>query len=297
MTLANLSIPIFKTLITMLESNWINPFSFEQQDLLCLLTGKVFTKKNEDDLLNAKSVGERAYQEFRMQHLEANPPKAKFHDSLKKSKLQTFSEYNKKVQVKSKTAKEIMLKADIALFGQIVIIAENRQLHIKYVLCHSMAPLPWALSSVDRSLRKNSKAALAKELQKNVPAAEQIPQPSACVIPGMVLVQKLKGENNTFSDVADFLLRMVLHEGASSKRIDVILDVYGEISIKNAKRRQRAADNGNEFRNIQADHKVQQWKKFLLNPKNNKALTAFVSKEWKQEKYQRRSTDKVLFVA
>ena len=143
-----------------------------------------------------------------------NPPKVKFHDSLKKSKLQTFSELSKKVQVKSKTVKEIMLKADRALFGQIVIIAENRQLHVKDVLCHPMGPLPWALSSVDGSLPKTSKAALAKELQKNVPAAEQIPQPPACV-DGMVLVQKLKGDNKTFLDVADSLFRMVVHEAAS----------------------------------------------------------------------------------
>ena len=63
---------------------------------------------------------------------------------------------------------------------------------MKDVLCHPIGPLPWVLSSVDGSLRKTSKAALAKELQKNVPAAEEIPQPSACVIDGMVLVQKVE---------------------------------------------------------------------------------------------------------
>ena len=131
-----------------------------------------------------------------------------------------------------------MLKADRALFGQMVIIAENRQLHMKDVLCHPMGPLPWALSSVDRSLQKTNKAALAKELQKNVPAAEEIPQPSACVIDGMVLVKKLKGDHRTFSDVADSLFGMVLHEGACSQRIDVIFHVYRENSIKNAERQQ-----------------------------------------------------------
>ena len=115
-----------KSLITMLESNWINPFSSEQQDLLCLSTGKVATNKIEEDLLNAKSVGEKAYQEIRVQRLEVNLPKLTFHDSLKKSKQQTFSELNKKVQVKSKTANEIILKADKALFGQVVIIAEKQ---------------------------------------------------------------------------------------------------------------------------------------------------------------------------
>ena len=79
-----------KSLIIVLESNWINPFSCEQQDLVCLSTGEVATKKIEEDLLNAKTVGEKAYKEFRVQRLDANPPNAKFHGSLKKSELQTF---------------------------------------------------------------------------------------------------------------------------------------------------------------------------------------------------------------
>ena len=95
--------------------------------------------------------------------MEANPP-VKFQETLKKSKLKTFSALNKKVKFKSKTANEIILKADRALFGQMVIIAENRQLHMRDVLCHPLGPLPWALSTVDGSLRKTSKAALALEL-------------------------------------------------------------------------------------------------------------------------------------
>ena len=72
--------------------------------------------------------------------------------------------------------------------------------------------------------------------------------------------------------------------------------MYRENSIKNAEKQQRGAEYGKEFRNIQADHKVQQWRKFPLNPLK-KTLTVFVSKEWKQETDQRRLTDKVLFVA
>lgn len=82
----------------------------------------------------------------------------------------------------------------------------------------------------------------------------------------MVLVQRLKGDHKKFSDVAVSLFGMVLHEGASSKRIDVIFNVYGENSIKNTEREHRGAEYGNEFRNLQPDHKVQQWRKFLLNP-------------------------------
>ena len=47
--------------------------------------------------------------------MEVNPP-VKFHEILKKSKLKTFSALNKKVKFKSKTANEIILKADRAHF-------------------------------------------------------------------------------------------------------------------------------------------------------------------------------------
>ena len=70
-----------KSLTAMLESNWINPFSAELQGLVCLSTGKVATQKIEEELLNAKAIGEKAYKEFRAQRLEANSP-VKFHESF-----------------------------------------------------------------------------------------------------------------------------------------------------------------------------------------------------------------------
>ena len=48
-----------KSLIAMLESNWINPFSAKQQDLVCLFTGKVATQKVEEGLLQAKAIRKR----------------------------------------------------------------------------------------------------------------------------------------------------------------------------------------------------------------------------------------------
>lgn len=122
--------------------------------------------KIEQDLLAAKAIGEKAYEIFRVERLESQPAKTKFHDTIPKAKLQTFIDLNKKVQVKSKTSKEIILKADRNLFAQMTLIAENRKLQMRELLSHPLGPLPWALSSADGSLRKTNKAALAKELQK-----------------------------------------------------------------------------------------------------------------------------------
>ena len=116
------------------------------------------------------------------------------------------------------------------------------------------------------------------------------------MIDAMALVQRLKGDHKTFAEVAESLLCLVLHEGSNSKRIDVIFDVYKENSIKNAETEKRGAEFGNEFRNIQSEHKVQQWRKFLLNPKNKKAFKEFVVKEWRRDKYRTKLAGKVLFV-
>ena len=52
------SVFVVKSPIAMLASNWINPFSAEQQDLVCLSTGKVATQKIEEDLLCPKAIGQ-----------------------------------------------------------------------------------------------------------------------------------------------------------------------------------------------------------------------------------------------
>ncbi len=55
-------------------------------------------------------------------------------------------------------------------------------------------------------MRKTEKAELARNLEKNVSPAETIPQPSACIIDGMSLVHKLKGDGKTFAQLADSAL-------------------------------------------------------------------------------------------
>ena len=120
----------------------------------------------------------------------------------------------------------MIIKTDCALFAQIIIIAENRNLKVNDVLCHALVPLPWALASTDGSLRKTNKASLAKEIATDVPATDVIPQPSARIIDGMVIVQEIRGNQKTFAEVADNMLSMVLHEGTASQRINVVFDVY-----------------------------------------------------------------------
>ena len=70
------------------------------------------------------------------------------------------------------------------------------------------------------------------------------------------MTQKMRGDQNTFAEVADNLMCMALNEGTDSQRIDVVFDVYRDNSIKNPETEKRGSENGHEFRNMKTDHKM-----------------------------------------
>ncbi|KAJ8389319.1 hypothetical protein AAFF_G00121840 [Aldrovandia affinis] len=98
-----------------------------------------------------------------------------------------------------------------------------------------------------RDTEKDKQSCSSQELEKQVLPAETIPGPFATIIDGMSLVQKMKGNDQTFSQRAASALTQILHEGARSQRIDVVFDVYQEDSIKNAERANRACTTGIQF--------------------------------------------------
>lgn len=201
----------------------------------------------------------------------------------------------KTMRLNKGTPKEIVLKADRAVFGQMIVIAEVRDLSMREVLSHPLGPIPWSLASIDGSLKKTTKASLAKDLQKDIPAVDNLPSDNTCIIDGMAMVQKLKPGITTFKEVANILLAMALREGVSSKRVDVVFDDYRETSIKNPEREKRGAENENCYRDIRPEHKVPQWKKFLANPENKKQLIQFVVNQWRGECCRKRLGEKRLY--
>jgi len=283
------------SLVQLMETSWLNPFSPDQEELVSLSTAAAAPPDVARDLLDAKKIGEDAYLVFKEERLQTDAASGQFHHKITKKKLKTFSHIRKKSRSQGH-GKEVILNADRKLFGQMILVAENRKLHIRDVLTHPLGPLPWALANGDGTLRKTNKAALARELEKSVSAAEVIPESSATVIDGMSLVQKLKGNDKTYAELAETALSHVLHGGAKSSRIDVVFDVYKETSIKDAERVKRGADTGIQFKNIASGHKIQQWRKLLSSPSNKTSLTKFLGEDWKGPKQRQKLKDKVLYV-
>ena len=127
-----------------------------------------------------------------------------------------------------------VFRADRSLFGRIIVMAQGRILQMDYILSHPLGPLPWVLASPDGLLRKINMATLATSLQKNVPVVEENPHNAATVLDGMNLVQRVKGDQPTFGDVAMTIFMMALREGSQCDRIDVVFGTYTVKSIKNS---------------------------------------------------------------
>ena len=103
--------------------NWINPFE-ESQDIVSLSTATVAPQEIAKDLMEAYNTGEEAYNCFKVERLEEDPPKIKFHDPMKRSRLKTFTSVVKKKRV-TVSGKSIILKTDRSLFGRMIVIAQS----------------------------------------------------------------------------------------------------------------------------------------------------------------------------
>ncbi|KAJ8403211.1 hypothetical protein AAFF_G00354280 [Aldrovandia affinis] len=234
-----------QSIVKLLEDDWTNPFDPNESEFVSISTGTFPPPDVARDLLDAHKIGMEAYKGLKRDQLEDAKPKTQFHDKITKKRLKTFSDIRKKPSASNPN--KVILQADRKLFAHMVLVAESRHLQMSDVLSHPLGPLPWALANGDGTLRKTNKAVLARELEKQVLPAETIPGPSATIIDGMSLVQKMKGNDQTFSQLAASALTQILHEGARSQRIDVVFDVYQEDWIKNAERANRGCTTGIQF--------------------------------------------------
>ena len=171
------------------------------------------------------------------------------------------------------------------IFAHVVLVGENRHLRMSDVLSLTLGPFPWALVNGDVTLRKMNKAALARPTQ--VLPAETIPEPSVTITDGISLVQKMKGNDQTFSQHACSSLTPILHAGVRSHSFDVVFATYREDLVKNA-----GISNRNIFQIKVPCHRIQQWRKFLSSSANKASLMRFLVVECRTRKPRDKLNDK-----
>ena len=116
-----------------------------------------------------------------------------FYDKLAKMGLLTFSSIATKRTVKTST-REVVLKADKALFSRLIILAQSWQMNLAVMLEYALGPLLWALATADGSLVKTNKATLLHLLEARITPVDNVP-PAVWLIDGMALLQSLQTKN------------------------------------------------------------------------------------------------------
>ena len=163
----------------------------------------------------------------------------------------------------------------------------RKELQASQAHVNPLGPLPQLLGNCDGTLKKTSKASLARQLEKTVSFAEKIPKPSTYIIDGISLDQKVHGENKTFGELSEAVLVSALRAGPESRRIDVFFDVYRDLYIKNAERIKRGSESGLLFTNIVRGHKVKQWRRLLSSSKSKSNLIKFLACDWQTPQIQK----------
>ena len=80
---------------------------------------------------------------------------------------------------------------------------------LREVLCFELGPIHLAIEGVDDILVKTAKSSLLEVLEKELPAAENIPHDTALVIDGMAVLQSLTSVPDTFANLAAAIFKVV----------------------------------------------------------------------------------------
>lgn len=154
-------------------NNMVNPFEYEEDELINIASGAVATKEVETDLENAKSRGESEFTTFCHKRLQKGD--MDFFATLKKMKLKTFSSMSKAVKRKVR-GKEVTLKADRNLLARLVVIGRFRNIDLQELLSYSLGALPLSISNSQGSLVKTNKANLLQHSNVRLRSLSLSPQ-------------------------------------------------------------------------------------------------------------------------
>ena len=99
----------------------------------------------------------------------------------------------------------------------------------------------------------------------------------------------------TFAVLAERIFDLVT--SCPSRRADVVLDVYFDVSIQNAEGSKRSSTPGGvRYKNILPGYPIKSWKRILSIQSNKTKIVNFIVSEWKKPQFTSRLGNKVMFL-
>ena len=152
----------------LLKYTFINPA--QQSSLITLSSGIIPTEVIRRDLENAYDKGKSAMDSFIDLRL-VNMSKS-IYDPLKKLRLGTFANMNKKVKVKVK-GREVQFSSQSEIFGKIALIAQSRSADLQEIFKYPLGSVPYALADSMGTMIKTKKGRSAGRIRKRYYICQQ----------------------------------------------------------------------------------------------------------------------------
>ena len=207
-------------------------------------------------------------------------------------KLSTFSSMSK-IKTCRVNSKIIPVQASKESFAKVSLVTQIRSLNMRSVFKFPLGPLSWSLSEPIGTLKKTCKAALLHKLEDPVETIENVSGDYAMTFDGMAYVLQSQVTHKTFGQLSMVLLSKVLTTGIRASRIDVVFDVYRDLSIKNVERNRRSKGQL-LFKKIVASSEIKQSGSFLSCNENKNSLVEFIVSQWQKPEYRVKNGQKTI---
>ena len=262
-----------------------NPFDLDSvpAELVNIVTGQVAYVKVTKGLSCFLKDAQQQSQLFIEQRLAQDTRTKSFWEPEKRKCSVTFADM--KAPLSKKKSGQNHMDSEV-LFRRLLAVSSQRDVSMETVLSHELAAVPPALFYDDGSMRKTSKADLAKKLESFVPSEYHLPDvrgPSAYIIDGMALIQSLNESGfQTFNDLAERVLKRIFSFLSGEGKICCVAMVFDRYdhpnSIKQQERQRRGAVGDAGPTHVISGHtKVPNYRRYLSRSGNKALLSAFVS--------------------
>ena len=112
----------------------------------------------------------------------------------------------------------------------------------------------------------------------------------------MSLVNKMRGDNRTFGDIAKSIFLIAIQSGNASSRKDIAFDVYKDNSIKTTEHEDRGVASCLAHGSVVVGHKIQWWRRLLRSSASKNAIIKFLCQAWRNDPYPEKLGSKLIFI-
>ena len=211
-----------------------DPFDDDLEDLVNISNGEIATVSVSNDLLKCHEIGEKKFEEFVSQKVKADKPD--IFTPIPKTNLKTFSKKSTGSKTTTKEGKVVELRNDSKFISRLLAIGQSREIDMRNLMRYSLRKYPAPLATSNGDLVKTPKCKLMHELLRRAEFNDASPENTdAVLLDGMALLQTLKDIPDTFGNLAEKVVRIIISTAkkARANRVDFVSDTYPLVSIKN----------------------------------------------------------------